>query len=832
VQHTEQHKLNYASKNDQKHTITCDVDGCDYKATEGDHEYDNDEDTTCNKCDYVREVGGGQQTEISVTVTCNLTNVKVGEIVNLTATVAGPAGTSQNVTWTIDFGDDVVELIDGNKIKGLKFGDFGLTATPEADATKAVTIENGHVSNATMYDTLAAREDSLIAEDFEDASKFTDGKLTVFGGSYNTAGVFYTAKNSTTAAYVKVENGKAVQVDPGDNEEAHTIISFGPTNGVIEGYLALTIEAGGNSWTPVQFVGTSAVKSNAEVLGLRTDGTLGLCYRLDGGNPVAVTDKATFPSAGDVSVYFKYDPATKKVTLKVDNHVYMDEVETTIESLSGIKLVSSTGGAKLIHLREVAVNSALLSVADYKVAAKAQLAAEREKYIDADYRESQVTALNEAVTAGEAAIDSEENDTYAKVDAALKAAKNALKAVKTDLALYKEEKIAEITAAKSEENYTEANWALVQTQVTESTEAINAATDKAGVDTAVDEFNTEVAKIPDNTTVSYDVTFVGTDLAAVPVISGNTVDKPEDPTAADVVFAGWYTDATYATEFDFENTEITAATSVYAKWQGVHSSVSSAGKTGITDFNVYVASTSEDKVDATKEWTKTSGDVSIEFGAGKAGFEEYKSSVDLTGVTGITSTTYTQVLKPGGGCEAARVIKLNIGAGNTATVRVVFYGTSNGRSVWLSATNNKNFPTENIPELDQNSKVDVADKNKMYVLECDVTGDAYVCWSNTVLFCEITVEKKTVTNEVYTGVTGSLKVNAGALDLSQLAFTVKDSESTVALNSTTVASKVAVTGFDAESTEEQTITITYAGKAIYKFTGTIEAAEEGTEVTE
>ncbi|MDE6557480.1 MAG: InlB B-repeat-containing protein [Clostridia bacterium] len=60
VHHTEQHKLNYESKDANKHTITCDVPGCDYQATEDVHHYDGDEDATCNDgCGYVRELGGG-----------------------------------------------------------------------------------------------------------------------------------------------------------------------------------------------------------------------------------------------------------------------------------------------------------------------------------------------------------------------------------------------------------------------------------------------------------------------------------------------------------------------------------------------------------------------------------------------------------------------------------------------------------------------------------------------------------------------------------------------------------------------------------------------------
>ena len=58
VHHTSEHELHYESKNDNKHTITCSVDGCDYEATEDDHVYDGDDDATCNLCTYERELGG------------------------------------------------------------------------------------------------------------------------------------------------------------------------------------------------------------------------------------------------------------------------------------------------------------------------------------------------------------------------------------------------------------------------------------------------------------------------------------------------------------------------------------------------------------------------------------------------------------------------------------------------------------------------------------------------------------------------------------------------------------------------------------------------------
>ncbi|WP_297393696.1 S-layer homology domain-containing protein [uncultured Peptoniphilus sp.] len=57
----------------------------------------------------------------------------------------------------------------------------------------------------------------------------------------------------------------------------------------------------------------------------------------------------------------------------------------------------------------------------------------------------------------------------------------------------------------------------------------------------------------------------GTGTASANVISGQTVDKPADPKKDNFIFAGWYTDATFATEFDFTK-PITATTTIYAKW--------------------------------------------------------------------------------------------------------------------------------------------------------------------------------------------------------------------------------------------------------------------------
>jgi len=45
------------SRTATKHWYACTHDGCELKFNEGDHEYDNDHDTTCNVCGYVRDIG-------------------------------------------------------------------------------------------------------------------------------------------------------------------------------------------------------------------------------------------------------------------------------------------------------------------------------------------------------------------------------------------------------------------------------------------------------------------------------------------------------------------------------------------------------------------------------------------------------------------------------------------------------------------------------------------------------------------------------------------------------------------------------------------------------
>ena len=66
-------------------------------------------------------------------------------------------------------------------------------------------------------------------------------------------------------------------------------------------------------------------------------------------------------------------------------------------------------------------------------------------------------------------------------------------------------------------------------------------------------------------TVTFNLNGKGTNFTQE-VVSGGKASVPSNPTAAGYIFAGWYTDEQCTTAFDF-NTTITAAKTIYAKWE-------------------------------------------------------------------------------------------------------------------------------------------------------------------------------------------------------------------------------------------------------------------------
>ncbi len=213
-----------------------------------------------------------------------------------------------------------------------------------------------------QYIELKNSENNILAESFF----VSKDKLDDFAG-WGTRGIYseFNGKGDGTAEtnYVKVENGIAEMIDTSSGGTS-LVVDFGKVLGVVEGYMEVTLVSSGNSWTFLQFNGYSANKQNAEVFGLRTDGGK-IKYRLDGGT---VTEGTTAPATADTTykIYYKFDLLSGKVTLTINNETVVSELSTSINGLTGLKIVSSDSGSKTAKVDNIAVVNTPPSVDAYK----------------------------------------------------------------------------------------------------------------------------------------------------------------------------------------------------------------------------------------------------------------------------------------------------------------------------------------------------------------------------------------------------------------------------------------------------------------------------------
>lgn len=392
----------------------------------------------------------------SVTIS-GATEGKVGTPVTLTASVQGSAGVAQTVTWEITEGSDIATIENG-VLTATAAGTVKVVATSTADTTKSSEAHTVVFTAAekTLYDELCEREDKLYSNDFETAAD----RLPDFGGDFGISKGVYTdfAVNKSSAGatkdthYVKVEGGKAVQVNPGAGT-TYTVVDFGGVKGVLEGYVEVTLSEAANSMTFIQFVGDSAAKTNSEVFGLRTDGG-DVKYRLDGGSVVGAP--TAIKTVTEMKVYFKYDQATKKMTVKIGGAVLCEELETTISKLTGFRLASGDSNTRTVNADNLVFCGTALTIADYREEKLAALTAAYNAYDSTLYSADRYAQITAAKETAETAIGAAE--TMSGVLTAYNTAIAAMKAVPTiegeGLYLAKEALKAEVEEAYGASKYT------------------------------------------------------------------------------------------------------------------------------------------------------------------------------------------------------------------------------------------------------------------------------------------------------------------------------------------------------------------------------------------
>lgn len=272
------------------------------------HVYDDDNDATCNYCDYVREVGGG---------------------------------------------------------------------------------DNPDEPSKTIYETLMEREDKLAVLD----SKYTVGsKLADYTDSL-TKGIYFKYQESASDKYnatrdyvdvVQDGDGVALQQHGSDGvtgmPNVFTEIVVGPVSTKLEGYFETKMNLlTASGQTPIVFY-----SNGSAVLSIKADGgdknSSNLSYKVGNAADFTAISGATMGLNTYIKVHFIFDFATGKTTLKIDDTVVLNEVETGITYVARIELASSNKGQRQHTTKNIVVCGSEMTAAEYKPVALANLDKEYAKY--------------------------------------------------------------------------------------------------------------------------------------------------------------------------------------------------------------------------------------------------------------------------------------------------------------------------------------------------------------------------------------------------------------------------------------------------------------------
>ncbi len=213
---THTHSYNYTKVDDTNHKGECKVDGCDAPEITEAHNWGTD--NKCDKCDAVKP------TPVTVTKVeiSGKTEAKVGEEVQLTATVTGTGNPAKTVTWTKVSGEGAVSA-DG-KVTATAAGEVKVKATSTVDTTKSaehtVTFAAAEVS-LTLADSYVCVDDS--GETTAEVTVNYDGEGTVTATSKN-AEVATAAYAEGKITVTAVKTGRAViEVTDGEKKAELTV---------------------------------------------------------------------------------------------------------------------------------------------------------------------------------------------------------------------------------------------------------------------------------------------------------------------------------------------------------------------------------------------------------------------------------------------------------------------------------------------------------------------------------------------------------------------------------------------------------------------------------
>lgn len=457
----------------------------------------------CDKC-------GAVQGPVVESVTINgVTALEVDMTISLTATVTGSDGISQKVIWSVTNGTGEATITQEGVLTAVKAGTVTVKATSDADKSKSAE-KTVTINAQTDYGRLMKRTDKLTVLD----GTYTQGSKLTTLEDYATKGIYFRPQTgSSTAAtdpardYVEVINdGDVLALEQHGSDgkttglpNVYTEIVIGAVSGTVEGYFETKIsaltkgDAADNGQNPIAFL-----SNGSAVLTVNAKGGA-LSYKVGGGDLTAL-DGVTLAADTYVKVYFAFDLANGKTTLKLNDVVVLDKVSTGITSIDCVELASSNKGARVQTTKNIVICGTPKSLEDCKADAKAAITAELAKYDAAEYTINGAE-LTAAATAAEAAVDGATD--VAGVNKAVKDCKAALQAVlkDSDIAAAREKALSDLTAKYGADKFTLKdltgddakynNESLYTAKITEVTAALatkNAASEMKAVTDAADEY--------------------------------------------------------------------------------------------------------------------------------------------------------------------------------------------------------------------------------------------------------------------------------------------------------------------------------------------------------
>lgn len=471
------------------------------------HSWGTDGKCTANGCDAVKPA----ETNVTgVTITApEKTTIYVGDKITLTATVQAKEGTtvSQEVTWAIVSGGSYATINAATgELTATGLGSVYVVATSvdgEVDSS-ALTIK---IEERNLYAELVAdTENNVIGEDFEDATKYENGKLPEYKG-YNdstmTTGLYSggsiedgTAASTAFATnYVGIANGKAEHIAPA---EKSTNLSFiadlkGEVKDYIEGYVELTPKTQGGVWLVLSFIGTSGASTEVgeafSICMVDNNGTMG--YRIGGKTGTVVSTDVSWSTNDMYKVHYKLDMITGLLTVDMTPNGgsmvnFCTDLQTEITSLRAIASATSNGGLRQLAIDNFAVNSKTATLAEAQSSLKAKIDGYVAKATtatdDGEYTLTLTgTGVTEAINVVKTAIDGA---------ADVAAAKAACVTTSIDTAILEQAKTSAkgiLTAYRSDESFTHegSNKDAMEKAKADGEAAITSASAVDGVRTAL-----------------------------------------------------------------------------------------------------------------------------------------------------------------------------------------------------------------------------------------------------------------------------------------------------------------------------------------------------------